>query len=291
MILSKLSIHDLVLQAQRRDFTKWWSLCLMRGLGLPTLDAALIEPGSSESFVRAKLDEFLFSINAQSVLVRSDFRGESKQYRRGGITYNGNDAYSAVMDFIQNDRAVILLEPTNRFSNILSINITVDSLGRWLAESLSCGFDTSDLQRGLVTPQWIWEGDFAERAIPKAIAINSIDHNGRVSQRLESIAHLFRVSQDSGASHARDFLLGSGNNCLFVPPLSPPQIQVRSVRRDAQIVSENLSPAEFPYTLSYATLWDGRSVYWDITPGKQKWDIASSYESSSLEKSDIFRIR
>lgn len=268
MILSELSLSQLIVQAERRDFTKWWSLCLMRGIGLPTLDAALIEPTASSNHAKEIFERFSDKIESESVLVRSDSSAESKKYARGGITYPASQGWKAVSEFLDIGRAVIILEPTNRYSNRVSINMTVSLDGDWIAEGLGCGFDTSDLQRSFVTPQWMWSGSYSERVIRPAKKITTITHAERVSQRLRSISHLFGWNDIISSER---FLLETGNDCLFNEDLNPPERLMRKLYKDSKIASQSLSVNDFPYTLSFAELWNGRLVYWDITPGLQKW--------------------
>lgn len=266
MTLHELHTDVLAVEAHRRDYPKWWSLCLLRGLGLPTLDAVLIEPTTPSGEVAGMIDAFAAKIGVSAVLVRSDFSGEAVRYRRGGISYPVEQALDPVLSFLRTGRAVILLEPTNRFSNLISINITIDRTGECQAEGLGCGFDTSDLQRSLVTPQWIWSGTVYEKSA-RFDVIRSSSHSDRVGQRLRSLSELFGISVDDVAEK----LMTSGNECLFREDAAPPRRELMRVIRDAAHISSTLSDNDFPFTLAFARLWNGRDIYWDITPGKQKW--------------------
>lgn len=268
MILSQLNLEELATEAGRRDFTKWWSLCLLRGLGLPTLDAVLIESALPEARAEELFSEFATITGAHSLLVRSDLAREHKTYARGGITYPLKEAWLATKRFLDIGRTAIILEPTNRYSNKTSINIIVSRDGDWTAEGLGCGFDTSDLQRDFVTPQWTWSGNYADKRIGRANILNNSTHEIRKRQRLESICHLLGWND---LRIAENFLLETGNDCLFTETVNPPDILAKRLVRDSLIVSESLKSSDFPFTLSFAELWNGRIVYWDITPGQQKW--------------------
>jgi hypothetical protein len=277
MILSELDIEELQNQSSRRDYPQWWSLCFLRGVALKTLNAALILPNATLSEASRILSAFECAIGRDSVLVRSDGGREARSYVRGGITYGHEDAILSIKSFLERGRAVILLEPTNRFSNKLSINITVDASGAWVAEGLGCGFDTSDLQRSLVAPQWGWAGNFSDirggvlrSESYRNVDVSGIEHKARVDQRLLSILDLLG-SEFSSTEEVERFLKRSGNDCLFHEDESPSIRTLSKVVFAGKTVFEYSNPDVMPFTLAYARLWDLREIYWDITPGSAKW--------------------
>lgn len=283
MILSRLSENELRSQTDIRAYPKWWTLCLLRMLNLPTLDACLINPDRSERQVMDALRRFTQAIGREDVLVRSDGGSECKTYPRGGITYGHEEALVAIDQFLRLGRAVILLEPTNRFSNMLSLNVTIASDLSWVAEGLGCGFDTSDLQRDLVTPEWTWSGNWDHGARSEPVrarnviggALDTVSDQERIHQRLLSIADLLHLGEGhEGEDRARLFLLHSGNTCLFAGRRTPPsRHQVARTVNDGLAVAQYLGAEYLPFTLSYARLADRREIYWDVAVGATKWQI------------------
>ncbi|THD80907.1 MAG: hypothetical protein E7812_05680 [Phenylobacterium sp.] len=283
MILSFLDGDALMEQASRRDYPKWWSLCLLRLAGLKTLNAAFIPAVADYPTLVQAVRAFAHAIGQDAVLVRSDGGVESTSYRRGGLTYPVAEAVVAADEFLREGRAVILLEPTNRFSNRLSINATLDVSGAWAAEGLGCGFDTSDLQRGFVAPQWIWSASassFEQKASGgRSILrreLSDVPHDVRVHARLDSLVDLFHgQGRVMTQSQIVEMLVTTGNTCLFTEDPPPSSRIVRQVFDAAWSISRYLRGSEFPFTIAYAILADGRDIFWDLTIGSLKWTSAS----------------
>jgi hypothetical protein len=91
-------------------------------------------------------------------MVRSDGGAETHRYYRGGNTFPLADAASKAAGLLKTGRAIILMEPTNRFTNCLTavLRIDRDSRGRqgtFTVEALGPGYDVADLTRGGIPPQ------------------------------------------------------------------------------------------------------------------------------------------
>jgi hypothetical protein len=156
MILSTLSEDNLRSEASSpRPWPKWSTLCALRLLGLPTLDAALVPSGSSQDTARQICYLFASLKGLSHLLVRSDAPRERKQYFRGGDSLALSQAVTLMTDLLSLGRSVILMEPTNRFSNRLTTSALITSDGQLDFEILGPGYDVSDLNRGGVPPQFI----------------------------------------------------------------------------------------------------------------------------------------
>jgi len=281
MILSKLSSAELLREINIRLYPKWWTLCLLRSLGLQTLNACFIDPKYDSEHIKDLVGRFTKEIKRDDVLVRSDGGTEKKIYPRGGITYEYKSSLQAINDFIDLGRSVIVMEPTNRLSNILSLNISIKQDLSWEAEALGCGFDTSDLQRDLVIPEWSWSGDRCEPSGGGSVRardvrggpITNCTHDDRINQRLKSIAELFNLGDGVNCiEFARSLLLESNNTCLFsTHRIAPSRSYIARIVEDALLIANYLGDDYLPFTLAHAQLSDRRRIFWDVSFGKTKW--------------------
>src|ERR1043166_4768289 len=97
-----------------------------------------------------------------------------------GNSFVVSDALLCTQKILADRRAVIGLEPTNRFTNRATINIGVDALGHWRSEIIGPGFDASDLQRDGTPPEYICGG------LPISTTEFSTMQQDRKSTRLNS---------------------------------------------------------------------------------------------------------
>jgi hypothetical protein len=137
----------------KNEFPKWSSLCLLRYLGFRTLDAVLINHDVSRADITFNLHEFTTQLSLNKVLIRTDGGKERGGYPRGGNSLDQQQAFDFISNMQELKRAVILMQPTNRFTNSLSLNLLMDYSGAFVVEALGPGFDISDLNRGLMRPQ------------------------------------------------------------------------------------------------------------------------------------------
>src|SRR2546421_9335336 len=152
MILSLLTPRQLEFEARATHFPKWNTMCLLKLLGLPTLDAAFIPPGTERQIARSLVSYFASYIGKNTLLVRSDGGREAKAYPVGGNSLAVPDVVRLGLAQLADHRAALLLEPTNRFNNRRTVQTLIDPEQNMSIEILGPGFDVSDLTRGGVSP-------------------------------------------------------------------------------------------------------------------------------------------
>jgi hypothetical protein len=155
-LLSTLTEDELA--AANHRYPKWATMCQLRRLGLPTLDAVLITPRQDHLALDGAVAALANATGQDRLMVRSDGGAETHRYYRGGNTFPLADAAAKATGLLKAGRAVILMEPTNRFTNCLSavLRIDRDSRGRngtFTMEALGSGYDVADLTRGGIPPQ------------------------------------------------------------------------------------------------------------------------------------------
>lgn len=154
LLLSALT-PDALAAADRR-YPKWATMCQLRRLGLPVLDAALVTPAQDRDVLDAALAALTAVTGHSTVMIRSDGGTENRRYYRGGNTFPVTEAASKAAGLLEAGRAVIFMEPTNRFTNQLSALLRMDRDGRYgtfTIEALGPGYDVADLTRGGIPPQ------------------------------------------------------------------------------------------------------------------------------------------
>lgn len=155
-LLSSLT-EDELMGADRR-YPKWATMCQLRRLCLPTLDAVLVTPRQDRLVLDRAITTLAEATGQGRLLIRSDGGAEAHRYYRGGNTFPLADAATKAAGLLKAGRAVILTEPTNRFTNRLTavLRIDRDSRGRHgtvTVEALGPGYDVADLTRGGIAPQ------------------------------------------------------------------------------------------------------------------------------------------
>jgi hypothetical protein len=155
-LLSSLTENELM-GADRR-YPKWATMCQLRRLGLPTLEAVLVTPRQDHLALDGAIATLAKETGQDRLLIRSDGGAEAHRYYRGGNTFALADAATKAAGLLKAGRAVILTEPTNRFTNGLTavLRIDRDSRGRhgtFTVEALGPGYDVADLTRGGIPPQ------------------------------------------------------------------------------------------------------------------------------------------
>ena len=133
-------------------------MCQLRRLGLPTLDAVLVTPRQDHLALDGAIAALANATGQDRLMVRSDGGAETHRYYRGGNTFPLADAAAKAAGLLKAGRAIILMEPTNRFTNRLTavLRIDRDSRGRhgtFTVEALGPGYDVADLTRGGIPPQ------------------------------------------------------------------------------------------------------------------------------------------
>jgi hypothetical protein len=151
-------LTDGELAAADRRYPKWATMCQLRRIGLPVLDAVLLTPGQDHLALDAAIAALSSAVGQDKLMVRSDGGTETHRYYKGGNTFSLVDAASKAARLLEAGRAVILMEPTNRFTNCLTAVLRIDRdnqdrRGTFTVEALGPGYDVADLTRGGITPQ------------------------------------------------------------------------------------------------------------------------------------------
>src|ERR1035441_7207431 len=83
-LLSDFDAAELEAAARQRGIPKWSTLCLLRMLQMPMLEAMLIQPGTAIATVTKSARMFGKRIGHQELMVRTDGGLERTQYLGGG---------------------------------------------------------------------------------------------------------------------------------------------------------------------------------------------------------------
>lgn len=139
-------------------FPKWATMCLLRRLGLPVLNAALLPPDQGHFSIAASIQAMTAATGKDRLILRSDGGIETSRYYLGGNTFRLEQLPAQATALLSVGRAVLLLEPTNRFTNVLTAVLRMDRPnlrlpGTFAVEALGPGYDVADLTRGGISPQ------------------------------------------------------------------------------------------------------------------------------------------
>ena len=131
-------------------YPKWASMCRLRRIALPVLNAAFIAPGQERSAIMSAVDALAEATGEQHLMLRSDGGAETSRYHHGGNTFPLEELEERAAALLSRGRAVILLEPTNRLTNRLAAVLRMDRpaaghLGQFNVEALGPGYDVADL--------------------------------------------------------------------------------------------------------------------------------------------------
>jgi len=289
-LLSELSRQELYAE-RRSQFAKWAGPCQLRFLGYPTLDAVLIPPGIGERFIARAVEKLSRLRSHPKLIVRSDGGPEKFDYPKLGNSLPLQAARKLSEELSNSGRAVILLEPTNRFTNNRTMNVACDFRGDTCTaaiEFLGPGFDVSDLTRGGITPQvTVVFHDFSRvtHCYPTILDTTvSIDMDGARDEE-RRLARLARIGSDilpktgvqvegDASEFATNWLRVHGYLSLWRP--WTPTLRKRCLRHLFDDIFTLVSQAPSSWVglgTSASDLGDGRSVYWDIINPACKWSI------------------
>jgi hypothetical protein len=293
-LLSRLTEDELASADQR--YPKWATMCQLRRIGLPVLNAVLLTPGRDHRELEAAITALTAATGRDQLMVRSDGGVEAHRYYKGGNTFPLAEGASKATGLLEAGRAVILMEPTNRFTNRLTalLRMDRDSRGRdgtFTAEALGPGYDVADLTRGGIPPQVTVTVDVAWPAYPdlwwsdlRMTTYTSPDaeHDCR-TRRLARIAadvltdtgHLPSPSMTAGeqAAAAEAWLRKRGHDQLWQDYDTATAVarRIRSWFDDAFMIAA-CHPRRGWTCLATATSDLGdRHVYWDIVDGSHKY--------------------
>src|SRR5437762_1472361 len=125
-LLHALDRDALTIAATDRRWPKWSTMCQLRLLGNPVLNAVRVTPDADATTLRAAIVALAEATGAAKLMVRSDGGVETHAYHRGGDSFPIHQVESHATDLLTAGRAVIMLEPTNRFTNQLSAMLRLD---------------------------------------------------------------------------------------------------------------------------------------------------------------------
>jgi hypothetical protein len=296
-LLSALTEKDLAAADHR--YPKWATMCQLRRLGLPTLDAVLVTPSQDHLALDRAIATMANATRQDRLMVRSDGGAETHRYYRGGNTFPLADAAAKAAMLLEGARAVILLEPTNRFTNCLTAVLRIDRggrgrLGMFTAEALGPGYDVADLTRGGIPPQvtvtaevdWAVYPDLWWSDLRVSTDMGLDAESDRRRWRLARIAtdiltdtgHLTRASTttDEQAAEAEAWLREHGYDHLWRDDDVALAV-TRRIRRwfdDAFMIA--LCHPRRGWTCLAAAVSDlgDRCVFWDIVDGSRKYSTS-----------------
>jgi len=291
VLLHELDDRTLARAAQDRRYPKWSTMCLLRQLGHPVLNACRIRPTDGAQLLRAAVQRLSSAVGADQLLLRSDGGVETTQYYRGGNTFALGQLEPRAAALLHAGRAVILTEPTNRFTNRLSAVIRIDRNhhhgdGSFILEALGPGYDVSDLNRGGIRPQltvsvhdvdwWcyreLWWSD-----LHVAVRMSDESERERRHQRLlrlatDIIPDIGGTAPSNNPATARAWLKTRGYLGLWQP--WDPMVVIRGIRGwydDAFVLGNALKARSWRcLSLPLSNLGKGRVVYWDVVDGEHK---------------------
>ncbi|MFC4326978.1 hypothetical protein ACFPC0_03855 [Streptomyces andamanensis] len=291
--LHALTADQLTIAAEDRRWPKWQTMALLHSLQLPVLNACLIEPGHSAAVVRAAAHVLAATTGTEKLMIRSDGGVEKTRYYRGGNTFSVREIPSRAAGLLAAGRAVILAEPTNRFTNRFTALIRMDRPGPGLPgsltlEALGPGYDVADLTRGQIPPQVTahlddvdWDRHQRPRWNEWKITGDRCPggEDARRHRRLERLAvqtltDCGHLDGTVGAEHAEAWLREHGLVQLFAPQLTREALarRLRRLFEDAFFLAA-AQPNRNWHCLATAlsVLEEPRTIYWDLVDGERKY--------------------
>ncbi|MFB6529878.1 hypothetical protein [Streptomyces sp. NPDC056399] len=291
--LHALHPSELTAAAKDRRWPKWQTMALLHSLGLPVLNACAIEPGHGAAEVRTAARVLAAAVGTQTLMIRSDGGVEKKQYYRGGNTFPVEEIPSRAAALLADGRAVILAEPTNRFTNRLTVLVRMDRPGRGqrgalTLEALGPGYDVADLTRGQIPPQvtaYLDDVDFDRFQAPRwnewkvTGDLCPGGEDARRQRRLQRLAAQTltdggHLHGDVGAAHAEAWLREQGYLHLFGPQPTRELLARRTQRlfEDAFFLARSQPNQNWRCLATAFSVFDEpRTIYWDLVDGERKY--------------------
>jgi len=291
--LHALTAAELKAAAKDRRWPKWQTMALLHSLKLPVLNACLLQPGDSAATVRTAAHALAAATGTKTLMIRSDGGVEKKQYYRGGNTFPIEEIGPQAARLLADGRAVILAEPTNRFTNRLTVLVRMDRPGpgrpgSLTLEALGPGYDVADLTRGQIPPQvtaHLDDVDFAHYQPPrwhewKITGDQCPDgEDSRRTRRLERLASQTltdggHLDGEAGAEHAEAWLRQRGYLYLFGPQPTREALAKRARRLfdDAFFLTRSQPNRNWHCLATAVSVFEEpRTVYWDLVDGERKY--------------------
>ncbi|MFJ4768597.1 hypothetical protein ACIP88_05695 [Streptomyces uncialis] len=303
--LHTLDAAQLTSAAMDRRWPKWQTMALLHSLKLPVLNACLITPDHNTTVVRHAVRALSAATGTATLMIRSDGGVEKKKYHRGGNTFPIEEIPARSAGLLAEGRAVILAEPTNRFTNRLTVLIRMDrpSIGRpgsLTMEALGPGYDAADLTRGHIPPQvtaHLDEIDFDHYQPPRWHEWKIIGdrcpggEDARRQRRLGRLAH--QTLTDSGhlagtadAEHAEAWLRKRGFLQLFAPQPTREALAKRACRlfEDAFLLALSQPNRNWHcLATAFSVFAEPRTVYWDLVDGERKYSVTAPAAARNKE--------
>jgi len=293
-LLSSLT-EDQLAGADRR-YPKWATMCQLRRLALPTLDAVLVTPRQDYPTLDGAIAALAKATGQDRLMIRSDGGTETHCYYRGGNTFPLADAAAKASGLLKTGRTIILMEPTNRFTNRLTavLRIDRDSRGRhgtFTVEALGPGYDVADLTRGGIPPQVTVNAEADWSAYPDlwwcdlrmSTDIGPAAERERQRRRLARIAtdiltdtgHFTRLptTTDERAAEAEAWLRQRGYRQLWGDYDIALGV-TRRIRRwfdDAFMIALCHPQRDWTCLATAISNLGDRCVFWDIVDGSRKY--------------------
>src|SRR6266536_2266487 len=115
-LLHELDDRALAHAAADRRYPKWSTMCLLRQLGYPVLNACCIQP-TDGALLREAVRRLSVAAGPDRLLLRSDGAGAATQSSRGGNTCRLGRLEPRAAALLHADRAAILTESTYRVAH------------------------------------------------------------------------------------------------------------------------------------------------------------------------------
>jgi len=300
-LLHDLDRDQLATAADDGRWPKWSTMCQLRLLGNRVLNAACVTPDDDATTLRTAIVALAEATRATKLMVRSDGGMETRAYYRGGNSLPIHQVEPHAADLLAAGRAVILLEPTNRFTNQLSALLRMDrpiprQPGAFTVEALGPGYDVGDLTRGGIRPQvtvtiadvtwhrydkpWWADLHVTRDLSPKAEQTRRQARLDRLAPHIRAIAGpTFHLNEQDQASTAAKWLRANGHLDLW-RDTDPTLRTVRSVPAWFDVAF--FIAATHPnrdwrcLAISLSDLGTGRVVYWDIVDAAHKYGTNTS---------------
>ncbi|HET8682444.1 MAG TPA: hypothetical protein VFM54_11300 [Micromonosporaceae bacterium] len=306
-LLHTLDRNALAAAAINRRWPKWSTMCLLRLLDNPVLNGVCVTPDTDISALRMSIMSLVEATGAHQLMIRSDGGLETHAYYRGGNSFPIHQVEPHAVSLLSIGRAVILLEPTNRFTNQLSALLRMDRPGRrqpgtFTVEALGPGYDVGDLTRGGIRPQvsvsivevtwhryeqpWWLDLHVTRDLAPGAEHSRRQARLRRVAPHIRALTEPSPPDEQDPASTAAEWLRANGHLDLW-RGIDPTLRTVRSVPAwfDVAFLIAAAHPNRTWSCLatSLSDLGKGRIVYWDIVDGARKYAATAAPGGASHE--------
>src|SRR6266540_2589712 len=245
-LLHELDDRALAHAAADRRYPKWSTMCLLRQLGYPVLNACCIQP-TDGALLREAVRRLSVAAGTDRLLLRSDGGVEATQYYRGGNTFPLGRLEPRAAALLHADRAVILTEPLNRGGIQPQLTVAVH-----------------DIDWARYRELWWSDLHVTVRMSPDA-------EQRRRHQRLLRLAT--DILPDTGhalptgePATAQAWVEARGYLGLWQP--WDPMAVIRGIRRwydDGFLLGSSLQTRDWRcLSLPLSSLGHGRTVYWDV---------------------------